>query len=100
MYKVHGDEIISEPCPDCNSLNEWWRNFESTVDDLIVHSNTHTCRQKTDSTKGDKKKKKKEKNAVAHKAGVKGCLNAFSWSSFKICIWKSEKFTNSVLSYL
>jgi len=70
--KVHGDQIISEPCPDCNSLNEWWRNFESTVDDLIVRSNTYTCRHKTDSTK---KKKKKEKNAVAHKAEVKGCLN-------------------------
>ena len=73
--KVHGDEIFFEPCPDCNSLNDWWKQFENTVDDLIVRSNTHTCRQKTDPTKASKKKKKKEKKAVAYKAGVKGCLN-------------------------
>jgi len=73
--KVHGDEIISSPCTDCESLNEWWRNFECTVDDLIVRSNTHTCRHKTDPAKNSKKKKKKIKNEIAYKAGVKGCLN-------------------------
>ena len=73
--KVHGDEIISSPCTDCHSLNKWWKNFECTVDDLIVRSNTHTCRRKTDPAKNSKKKKKKVNNEIAYKAGVKGCLN-------------------------
>ena len=74
--KVHSNDIISDSCADCESLNEWWRKFESTVDDLIVHSNTHTCRHKTDPAKDNKKKKKKKlSNVVAYKAGVKGCLN-------------------------
>ena len=73
--KVHDNENISDPCIECDALNEWWKIFESTVDDLIVWSNTHTCRRKTDPAKNSKKKKKKVKNETAYKAGVKGCLN-------------------------
>jgi len=29
------------------ALNKWWKNFECTVNDLIVRSNTHTYRCKT-----------------------------------------------------
>ena len=30
-------------CNKCNNLNDWWNNFENTVDDLISKSNIHNC---------------------------------------------------------
>ena len=30
-------------CQKCNNLNNWWKNFENTVDDLISKSNIHNC---------------------------------------------------------
>ena len=30
-------------CVTCTSLNGWWSNFRSIVDDLLLKSNTHKC---------------------------------------------------------
>ncbi|KAF8240419.1 hypothetical protein L208DRAFT_1161700, partial [Tricholoma matsutake] len=33
----------SKECGSCNKLSSWWSRFKSTVDDLLLKSNTHKC---------------------------------------------------------
>lgn len=35
---------FSEDCNDCSSHETWWRQYESTVDDILLKSNMHICR--------------------------------------------------------
>ncbi|KAJ7149839.1 hypothetical protein C8R43DRAFT_844319, partial [Mycena crocata] len=39
----HGDEY----CEKCLALSEWWVKYEHEVDDLILRSNVHQCREST-----------------------------------------------------
>ncbi|KAJ7318715.1 hypothetical protein DFH08DRAFT_659042, partial [Mycena albidolilacea] len=37
-------EDCTEPlCENCAASAKWWRDYEETVDDLILRSNVHTC---------------------------------------------------------
>ena len=49
-------------CVDCILLKSWWKNFENTVDDLLIRSNRHTCTRLKERDEGKDK---------VHKA----CLN-------------------------
>jgi len=53
----------------CEGCDTWWGAFRSTVDDLLLRSNVHTCRQGRRPRSG--------KMANGHKGvnTVKGCLN-------------------------
>jgi hypothetical protein len=63
---VHDDDAGSIDCQRCTECDTWWGAFCSTVDDLLLRSNIHTCRQgRTAKTANERKKA----NAV------KGCLN-------------------------
>jgi hypothetical protein len=48
-------------CESCTKLDSWWIRFKRTIDDLVMHSNIHSCRMTT---------KDKNGNDVR-----KGCLN-------------------------
>ncbi|KAJ7740538.1 hypothetical protein B0H16DRAFT_1324385, partial [Mycena metata] len=37
----HGDE----GCENCEALSRWWTHYEHEVDDLILRSNVHTCKE-------------------------------------------------------
>lgn len=53
---------VCEPgCEQCFKLEGWWDKFRSTVDDLLLRSNIHSCRSST-----------KDKNGMDIK---KGCVN-------------------------
>ena len=39
--------ISNENCTQCLNLEEWWSQFERTVDDLISKSNIHNCERGT-----------------------------------------------------
>ncbi|KAJ7843728.1 hypothetical protein B0H13DRAFT_1472248, partial [Mycena leptocephala] len=32
-------------CQNCQRLAEWWKNYEQEVDDLLLRSNVHKCRE-------------------------------------------------------
>ena len=61
----HSDFSFCKRCKECDS---WWGTFRLTVDDLLLRSNVHTCRQgrRPRSAKTDKEHKV---------SNVKGCLN-------------------------
>jgi hypothetical protein len=48
-------------CEKCEKLKSWWSQFRQTVDDLVFHSNVHSCRMSI---------KDKDGNDIK-----KGCLN-------------------------
>ena len=31
------------PCKCCKNLYTWWTRFKNAVDDILLHSNIHTC---------------------------------------------------------
>ena len=41
-------------CSDCKKLDSWWSRFRNTVDNLILYSNVHNCRNQStnEKTKG------------------------------------------------
>jgi hypothetical protein len=34
---------LDNGCPKCNKLKSWWNMFKHCVDDLVFHSNVHSC---------------------------------------------------------
>jgi len=63
-----GDSDIND-CQRCAECHTWWGTFRSTVDDLLLRSNVHTCRQ------GRKPRNAKRENEHKRLNTVKGCLN-------------------------
>lgn len=40
-------------CSDCKDLESWWTRFRTTVDDLVLRSDVHSCtRNKSTNEKG------------------------------------------------
>jgi Helitron helicase-like domain at N-terminus/PIF1-like helicase len=56
-------------CRRCEGCDTWWGAFRSTVDDLLLRSNVHTCRQ------GRRPRTGKTTNEHKGVNTVKGCLN-------------------------
>ncbi|KAF8220143.1 hypothetical protein L208DRAFT_1160808, partial [Tricholoma matsutake] len=54
-------ETRCDSCENCEKLKSWWSRFRQTVDDLVLHSNVHSCCMTT---------KDKDGNDIK-----KGCLN-------------------------
>jgi hypothetical protein len=63
-------------CESCKSTVNWWQNFKTTVDDLILRSNVHKCRT---SIPADDKMQKKEKRGCINKRG--NCHGDFHFTS-------------------
>ncbi|TDL14714.1 hypothetical protein BD410DRAFT_733689, partial [Rickenella mellea] len=40
-----GEEKCNKNCKNCAERKTWWEFFQSTVDDLLLKSNVHTCRR-------------------------------------------------------
>ena len=61
-------------CKSCKTTSSWETQFNSTVDDILLHSNLHKC---TGGTKQYEKKKMKykNKNTVDKYQPVTGCLS-------------------------
>ncbi|KZP22504.1 hypothetical protein FIBSPDRAFT_739008, partial [Athelia psychrophila] len=38
------DHDPDENCEKCGMRDAWWRNYETTVDDILFKANMHTCR--------------------------------------------------------
>lgn len=65
----HFDDSDVNDCQRCAECRTWWSAFRSTVDDLLLRSNVHTCRQ------GRKPRNAKTENEHKRLNTVKGCLN-------------------------
>ena len=65
----HYDDSDVNDCQRCADCRKWWGTFRSTVDDLLLRSNVHTCRQ------GRKPRSEKTENEHKRLNTVKGCLN-------------------------
>lgn len=63
---IDSDVDDNRLCTDCNT---WWGAFRSMVDDLLLHSNVHTCQQ------GRKLMHERAKDRHKKLNTVKGCLN-------------------------
>jgi len=59
-------ECDCNKCESCENTANWWQNFKNTVDDLILRSNVHKCRN---SIPADEKKQKKERRGCINKYG-------------------------------
>ena len=73
------DKNCSE-CEKCIANDKWWSDYYTTVDDILLRSNMHTCSgQKTDEKKKqkktDKKKKSKSKKDKEETDITYGCLS-------------------------
>ena len=70
-------------CKSCHATNLWESQFSSTVDDILLRSNTHKC---TGGSKQYEKKKMnyKNKNIVDKYQPVIGCLSN-EWGKCKAC---------------
>ncbi|KAJ7122509.1 hypothetical protein C8R43DRAFT_841519, partial [Mycena crocata] len=72
----HGDEY----CAKCETIAAWWLRYELEVDDLILRSNVHECRQSVQDKQDEEKKKDwrhlKPKKTQARKYWERrGCLS-------------------------
>jgi len=65
----HNDDSDVNDCQRCAGCRTWWGAFQSTVDDLLLRSNVHTCRQ------GRKPRSAKTESEHKKLNTVKGCLN-------------------------
>jgi hypothetical protein len=74
------DMHISDDCVACQCLSDWWRNYEHEVDDILLRSNVHRCREsiqdKEDvAMKKDWRKMKKHKRRMRMYHERRGCLS-------------------------
>jgi hypothetical protein len=62
-----------DECVKCVNLTNWWKQYDETVDDIILHSNVHKC---SASLLQDKSSENMEKTTSHnHHNGPKGCIN-------------------------
>ena len=66
---VYDNDTDSLECQRCEECDTWWGAFRATVDDLLLRSNIHTCRQ------GRTPRSAKTANECKKNNAVKGCLN-------------------------
>src|ERR1700733_2610171 len=71
-------ECDCNKCESCENTANWWQNFKNTVDDLILRSNVHKCRN---SIPADEKKQKKERRGCINKHG--NCKARFPRQTFE-----------------
>ena len=62
--KKHVDEEKDDGCYNCTALSEWSKSYSDIVDDLLLHSNVHSCK------KGTKKDGIRKKNKT-----FTGCMD-------------------------
>ena len=62
--KKHVDEEKDDGCHDCTALLEWSKSYSDVVNDLLLHSNVHSCK------KGTKKDGTRKKNKT-----YAGCMD-------------------------
>ncbi|KAJ7132918.1 PIF1-like helicase-domain-containing protein [Mycena filopes] len=72
----HGDES----CDKCEALSRWWVHYEHEVDDLILRSNVHTCRDSVQDKHEEEGKKdwrglKKKRARTKGYYERRGCLS-------------------------
>ena len=65
----HDDDTDSLDCQRCEECDTWWGAFRATVDDLLLRSNIHTCREGRTPRSAKTASERKKSNVV------KGCLN-------------------------
>lgn len=64
-------------CSRCSRLKTWWADYDETVDDLILRSNVHTCRDNEEAKEDKRIKagKAKKKKSTSDVNAPKGCTD-------------------------
>ena len=85
-------------CIKCDANNKWWSEYFTTVDDILLKSNMHTCRGEKiyEKTKQIKNKSKSKKEKLENKSDdipvpVTGCLS----NKYGIC---KARFPRQIVS--
>ncbi|KAJ7828416.1 hypothetical protein B0H13DRAFT_2437799, partial [Mycena leptocephala] len=73
-------EHINDICGKCQRLGEWWLRYEHEVDDLLLRSNVHKCREsiqdkEDESVKKDWRRLRKYKPRTRAYHERRGCLS-------------------------
>jgi hypothetical protein len=71
---------INDDCDKCHCLANWWKIFEHEVDDIILRSNVHKCRESIQdkeevAMKKDWRKSKKHKHRTRAFHERRECLS-------------------------
>jgi hypothetical protein len=68
-------DIEQHTCNLCMANDRWWEDFNSTVDDIILRSNVHTCRISRDVPVQNIPRSVASKSKGTVPKSIKGCLD-------------------------